>query len=710
MSLSYPGGYISKTPPTPTSTSAPGIWTLDQAMQYTKSGNWPVPVPPPDPYFEYTTLLLPGNGTNGAQNNTFLDSSGSSVSITRNGGSTQGTFSPFSQTGWGNYFLASNSDVISLGTLFLNSISSSTATFTMEAWVYLNSFGTNATSFYNRTILAKGQIYLNFGIDQNGKLMLYHYDGTTRTNASTNAISLNTWTHVAAVVNGSGTITFYINGVANGTATWYGHIGTNQTARLGGTQDPNGGVNNYWNGYISNVRTTSTQVYTSAFTPSTTPLTAIPGTTFLSCQSNRFVDNSSNGYTLTIAAGTPSVQAFSPFNPTAVYSAATNGGSGYFAGYGNYLTFSNSIWTALAGVNTTFTVEAWVYRTAADSQSSDICGTNVSGYTQSVTFNISTSGALQFSDWGNGSSYTATATASGSVPLNAWTHVAASKSGSTMRLFVNGVLLATNTIVNASISTLDGSPANVAGRPAGATMFIGYMSSLRIVPGTAVYTADFTPPTGPLTAISGTSLLLNFTNAGIIDNTAKNDLQTVGSAQISTSVSKFGGGSVSFNGSSGTYLASAAGNTYISGTEDFTIEGWLNLNSISSTQTIVSGNTNNSLFLRYGQGYTVTQGLNIGRQSVADAEYCAFTFATGTWYHIAVCRSNGVIYFFVNGTQQTTQGSGVASYSFPVTATYNVGYFGVEPLNGYLDDLRITKGVARYTSNFTPPTAAFPLY
>ena len=54
-----------------------------------------------DPYFEYTTLLLPGNGTNGAQNNTFLDSSANNFTITRNGNTTQGTFSPFSQTGWG---------------------------------------------------------------------------------------------------------------------------------------------------------------------------------------------------------------------------------------------------------------------------------------------------------------------------------------------------------------------------------------------------------------------------------------------------------------------------------------------------------------------------------------------------------------------------------------------------------------------------------
>jgi hypothetical protein len=49
-----------------------------------------------DPFFNQTTLLLHGDGTNGAQNNTFLDSSTNNFTITRNGNTTQGTFSPFS--------------------------------------------------------------------------------------------------------------------------------------------------------------------------------------------------------------------------------------------------------------------------------------------------------------------------------------------------------------------------------------------------------------------------------------------------------------------------------------------------------------------------------------------------------------------------------------------------------------------------------------
>ena len=72
-------------------------------------------VPTQDPQFNYTTLLLPGNGTNGAQNNTFLDSSTNAFTITRNGNTTQGTFTPFSQTGWGNYFDGTG-DYLSIGT------------------------------------------------------------------------------------------------------------------------------------------------------------------------------------------------------------------------------------------------------------------------------------------------------------------------------------------------------------------------------------------------------------------------------------------------------------------------------------------------------------------------------------------------------------------------------------------------------------------
>ncbi len=86
-----------------------------------------------DAYFNRVTLLLPGNGTNGAQNNTFLDSSTNNFSITRNGNTTQGTFSPFSQTGWSNYFDGSSSLSYAANADF----NFGTGTFTVEGWAYI---------------------------------------------------------------------------------------------------------------------------------------------------------------------------------------------------------------------------------------------------------------------------------------------------------------------------------------------------------------------------------------------------------------------------------------------------------------------------------------------------------------------------------------------------------------------------------------------
>ena len=120
---------------------------------------------------------------------------------------------------------------------------------------------------------------------------------------------------------------------------------------------------NYFRGYISNVRIVKgAAVYTSNFTPSTTPLTAISGTSLLTCQSNRFKDNSSNNFAITVT-GTPTVQAFEPFEPTASYSAATYGGSGYFSGSSQSLSVPVNSTFNFAG---DFTIEFFAYATSAD--------------------------------------------------------------------------------------------------------------------------------------------------------------------------------------------------------------------------------------------------------------------------------------------------------------------------------------------------------
>jgi len=101
----------------------------------------------------------------------------------------------------------------------------------------------------------------------------------------------------------------------------------------------------------------------------------------------------------------------------------------------------------------------------------------------------------------------------------------------------------------------------------------------------------------------------------------------------------------------------------------------------------------------YSGQYTGSTGTTLNTSSVS----------ANTWYHVAYTRASGTIRLFLNGVQAaTTTASGSINTWPPVT-----GYDGPtngRPLNGYIDDLRITNGYARYTSNFTPPTAALPTY
>jgi hypothetical protein len=242
----------------------------------------------------------------------------------------------------------------------------------------------------------------------------------------------------------------------------------------------------------------------------------------------------------------------------------------------------------------------------------------------------------------------------------------------------------------------------------GGLPFSGYLSGFRIVKGTAVYTANFTPPTAPLTAITNTSLLLNFTNAGVFDATAKNDLETVGNAQISTAQSKWGGASIAFDGT-GDYLSSQNVLTANFGSGPFTAELWIYFNNASGTQYALSNYQNSSI----GWGLGISSG-NFAFWATGDTPDISTSTpaATGTWYHLAVSGQSGAIRLFLNGTQigSTFTGTPSLDSTLPLRVGDGQGAASPLPLNGYIDDLRITKGVARYTASFTAPTAAFPLY
>ena len=346
-----------------------------------------------------------------------------------------------------------------------------------------------------------------------------------------------------------------------------------------------------------------------------------------------------------------------------------------------------------------FTIEFWIYRKSGNPYSQVLNSAN-----NVQTFKYSTRWYYY-----DGSAYFFTSDLS-QTPENAWTHIAFVRNGSTVTMYANGINVGSITY-SSTISY--NSSFNVCNNGTLGETVIGNIADLRIVKGTAIYTSTFTPPTTPLTAISGTSLLANMTNAGIPDSAMMNNLETVGNAQVSTSVKKFGTGSIYLDGT-GDYLKSYNASTFGFGTGDFTIEFWNNLIATTTDyQTIIDA--------RYGSGTGFALGWGdagyLSRLVVYGYQAASLTQsdAVSTWVYIAIVRNNSQLRLYVNGTLQQLDGADYQTLTtnFNSSGGYSIGK-SYDPytsyLNGYIDDLRITKGYARYTANFTPPTAPFYTY
>ena len=564
--------------------------------------------------------------------------------------------------------------------------------FTFEAWIYFPAIVTNFSIYASST---NGEFQVGFngtsawGIAARG--VSWQLTTTTLPIA-------NQWNHIVACRGGTGAnqTSLFLNGtrVANGTvSTAYSGTSTYQIAAngVGGT---------VWNGYISNLRLVKgVDVYgytNTTITVPTAPLTAIPNTQLLACEASTFIDSSPNNFTITVN-GNSVVRAFSPFSPYFSMGPNVTGGSGSFDGTGDYLTVpGNSVFSIGTG---NFTVEAWLYQTATNTYPGVL---EIGVHTVNGILFIASNGST-ITAYGPGG-FMGTATA---PPLNTWNHIAWVRSGGTFKIYVNGIgnagVASSSNISDFSVITFGGEST----RANAAYTYSGRISSLRVVPNAAVYTANFTPPTAPLTTTvpSGTvQLLTNFTNAGITDNSLKNVVETVADAKVSTSVKKYGSGSMAFDGT-GDWLLLPDSIALQMGLGDFTVEGWVYLTATGTARGLVSKGT-----------ATTGWSVNITSTNFLQASYTS-TNLTGTiplvantWYHFAMVRfssSVGNIKIYLNGALAASSATAITT-DFTQTNPLYVGANRVagEPMLGYMDDVRITK-MARYKDSFIPPTIAF---
>jgi len=382
-----------------------------------------------------------------------------------------------------------------------------------------------------------------------------------------------------------------------------------------------------------------------------------------------------------------------------------------------------------------FTIEGWIYSERSQSENllnqgiiyaGGTGGWNVSlGHlTPNTPKNYNTIRLYRYVDGSDNYSINTPQT----VTRNAWHHFAVVReNATTIKIYVDGVLSATEDSVAASAEFNSTGSGLEIGRNWSSTntsnWVNGYIDDLRITKGVARYTTDFIPPSQAVGAkLSGsneTNTTTDFTafyapfDSDVNDDSSNAGTGTAsGSAAISSTQAKFGGNSL--------YLPTGNHAVTYPNTTDFdfddgpfTVEFWAyaTATAYGNFESVMGFGSGGSWHVSYVPGDSSNDGgyfefPGTGGYTGIDG---VGQGAAAQWMHIAFTRDdNNVIRYFVNGTiknsatnNTTSRGSG--------GNTFKIGYGGVgsyRSFQGYLDDIRIIKGYAKYTADFAPPTSA----
>jgi len=652
------------------------------------------------------------------RDNNFEDSSGGNNTLTIVGSPETVRFSPFFSN---TYTITSNSSSVyfdGTGDFLVLPSSSQWALpgrYNIEFWMYPSSIPTIGGIFSTRNS-ASSTYGISCALVASDSKLWVEISNTNTNNItlkSIAAIITNQWYHVGISYDGS-LFRLYLNGVlqASGTPTQAPALTDLYLGRY--YTDVN---NYYYLGHLSNFRwIKGNELYTANFTPSTSELSPVSNTSLLTFQRNSLVDYSNNNLTITVN-GETRMDNWNPFGEvvttnTSYWQSEFSGGSAFFDGTGDYITVSQNN-AAFAFGTGDFTVEAWVYPSVSSAGFQSIVANgdpavanpyfNISNNTPNVYFNggFRANGPL--------------------VKANTWNHVAFSRSGTSLRVFTNGIPGVTTT----DSSTLISSGLTIGASFALTTQLLtGRLSNLRIIKGTALYTRPFIPPKEPLANISNTTLLT--LQSSIPDRTTRH----VDSSGYDSIIRSVGGQPGTSSGSFSPFVpsawsaffsgtewvttgASTAGSILtLSSTSTFTIECWLYPTAHTTStatgtvfgQMQATGGANFWSIGPYNSNGTPVFYWFDGAQKQAIGNT---TIQLNTWTHFAVTANSGVLRMYINGIQQTLTGTTILTNQSGTTGNVSFGRYstgGAASYRGYVHGLRVVSGNVVYTQSFTPPT------
>lgn len=197
----------------------------------------------------------------------------------------------------------------------------------------------------------------------------------------------------------------------------------------------------------------------------------------------------------------------------------------------------------------------------------------------------------------------------------------------------------------------------------------------------------------------------NNNDISFIDSSSNDrDVIRNGDTKLSSTSSMFGGTSAYFDGS-GDYLTVPDASNMSFGTDDFTIELWVNLPNYNGNKFLFGTNTSNNFMMMIIDG-ELWMGRHQAVWDVGPGHGLHTNIQPNTWAQITVTKHQGTVRVFVNGSMIGSPISNSNSYN--IDTLWIGGHSNNEFISGYIDEIRITKGIARHVSNFTIQTEQFP--
>lgn len=601
-----------------------------------------------------------------------------------------------------------------------------TQDFVVESWVYPLNLAdgaphvmlggyTGASTNYNAFAYVgyTGKLELTF-VAYGSAGVVANYYVVTNIN-STDVV--NRWNHFATVRTGN-TQTFYVNGIlqpATAATAWTGSVsvGGNVTIGVNGTSD----LSYYVNGYLSDFRisvgtnrgwTTPTIQIDSPNMSVTTGKDIveytklwIPG--YGANGSTDIKDRSAYGRTVTNSGVSLTTVAVQGKINTASISITAN----------NYLAIEG-----IPALNTQFVIGGWFYPTTAGGNVGQVCNRNInvaSGFTLGVS-NTTYFFRQQADDL-----------TTGTGASQAWHYVVWVLNGTNRRIFADGVKVAEDS--NGKTQSFTGTT-YLGCNADPAYSFVGYIQDMFILSDASAYMGTTIPvptrsfslrglPQRSYTSVQYdgvadgidkfTKLYLPLSEPGnaFTDKSFYGRTVTNTSVTSSTTQSKFGGSSASWNGSS-SLLAITDSADLTLGTNDFTLNFWVCFSSLNASNWNYLALHNDLISVWWQFTYHAGLGgllLQCSAFSTSDRIF-PWTPSTGIWYHIALVKSSNVYKMYVNGSALT--GSFTDANALPnVNAPLRIGSDSINTnrtLNGYMQEFILVNGKALWTSDFTPPT------